>query len=243
MSTPSKTEIPLPVDIHPRPTPYHVGSDTTHHTEVAQWDGKLPGVCIGSEAEATGTGGSHGVPRVCPLIGYLDCGLVRSHGKRIVNSNSKSKNQTIATVTHLNKFLNPRIVKNRKWAVFRIVNHSHTIWDPKANPRGLLGGHLNIQCLIAKSDQMQHLLLDSTLDFLCLSETWLNKNAPSAAVNVSGFKVFRRDREISKGGGVICLLGGQVQRAEETCMQKRFPESYCNCKDFYFSPDKSGAAG
>ena len=90
---------------------------------------------------------------------------------------------------------------------------------------------------------MQHLLLDSTLDFLCLSETWLNKNAPSAAVNVSGFKVFRRDREISKGGGVICLLGGQVQRAEETCMQKRFPESYCNCKDFYFSPDKSGAAG
>lgn len=168
MSTPSETEFLLPVDIHPctapyhvgsdatrhtemaqrdgelhpRPAPYHAGSDATRHTEVAQWDGELPAVCTGSEAEASGAGGSHGVPRACPPIGHLDRGLVRSHGERndfsigsktsqtslssANNSNSKSKNRTVATVTHVNKLLNPRIVKNRKWAIFRTVNHSRT---------------------------------------------------------------------------------------------------------------------
>lgn len=96
-----------------------------------------------------------------------------------------------------------------------------THWDPTAKPKGLLGGHLNIRSLISKSDQIQHLLLDSNLDFLCLSETWLNKNAPSAAVNVSGFKVFRRDRERSKGGGVMVYVKNVFQ-----CNEIKW--SYCN---------------
>ncbi len=45
-------------------------------------------------------------------------------------------------------------------------------------------------------------LLDSNLDFLCLSETWLHENSPSAALEVPGFKLYRRDRVGSKGGGV-----------------------------------------
>lgn len=86
------------------------------------------------------------------------------------------------------------ISKNRKWDVFRTVNHSRTVWDPKAKPRGILGGHLNIRSIKIKSLQVQHLLTDSNLDFLCLSETWLKESSPSAASNVPGFKSFRRDR-------------------------------------------------
>lgn len=101
------------------------------------------------------------------------------------------------------KLINPAIMKYRKWKVFQTVNNSRIIWDPRAKSRGLLGGHLNIQSIKSKSDQIQHLLTDSNLDFLCLSETWLHEHAPSAALVVPGYVNFRRDRVGSKGGGVM----------------------------------------
>lgn len=74
---------------------------------------------------------------------------------------------------------NPAVVKNRKWNVFQTVNHSKIIWDSKSKPNGLFGGHLNIRSLISKSAQIQHILTESNLDYLCLSETWLKANSPS----------------------------------------------------------------
>ncbi|KAK7922272.1 hypothetical protein WMY93_009174 [Mugilogobius chulae] len=80
------------------------------------------------------------------------------------------------------KHINPGIRKHRKWALFRTVNHSRIIWDSKAKPKGLLGGHLNVRSIIPKTDQITHLLENSNLDFLGISETWLHDNAPSAAL-------------------------------------------------------------
>jgi len=84
-----------------------------------------------------------------------------------------------------------------------------TLW---AEPRGLLGGHLNIRSLLSKSEQIQHLLLGSNLDFLCLSETWLNQNAPLAALNIPGYNIYRTDRQVSKkGGGVMVYIRSTLQ--------------------------------
>ena len=85
-----------------------------------------------------------------------------------------------------NKVLNIAISKNRKLNLFQTVNHSRIIWDPKSKPRGILGGHLNIRSFKSKSDQIHQLLLDSNLDFLCLSETWLNENSPLSILHVPG---------------------------------------------------------
>ncbi len=120
------------------------------------------------------------------------------------------------------KQLNPGIAKNKKWEVFQTVNHSRTVWDPKAKPKGLLGGHLNIRNIRSKSEQIQHLLLDSNLDFLCLSETWLNQNAPLAALNIPGYNIYRKDREGSKkGGGVMVYIKSTLQ-----CLKMQW--SNCN---------------
>lgn len=45
------------------------------------------------------------------------------------------------------KLLNPGIAKNRKWEVFQTVNHSRTMWDPRAKPKGLLGQWFSILVL------------------------------------------------------------------------------------------------
>lgn len=49
------------------------------------------------------------------------------------------------------------------------VNQGHILWDSWAKPSGLLGGHLNIQSSIPKSEQLQYHI--NYLCYLCLSET------------------------------------------------------------------------
>ena len=86
--------------------------------------------------------------------------------------------------------LNPSILKMRKFNSFQTVNNARVLWDHLAKPSGLLGGHLNIHSLVPKSDQIKHILIDSNLDYLCLSETWLNKNSPSSAIHIPGYNAF-----------------------------------------------------
>lgn len=70
--------------------------------------------------------------------------------------------------------VNRAIQNNRKFKFFQTVNNSRIIWDLNVKPKGILGGHLNIRSLKSKSDQINHILLESNLDYLCLSETWLH---------------------------------------------------------------------
>lgn len=72
-----------------------------------------------------------------------------------------------------------------------------------SKPKGILGGHLNIRSILPKRDQIQHLLTDSNLDFLALSETWLNSNIQTSMIDVPGYICHRKDRTSKKGGGVL----------------------------------------
>ncbi len=106
--------------------------------------------------------------------------------------------------------LNPAIRKNRRINFFKTLNHAKLIWDPQSKPKGLLGGHLNIRSIVSKSNQLEHLLSHSNLDFLGLSETWLNKHSPEAAFDISGYNVFRRDRNKGKGGGLLVYVKNTI---------------------------------
>ena len=144
-------------------------------------------------------------------MGSLD-GSCDFSGPSATNSGTCASRVPIVTQSVNRKRLNSGIAKNRKWEVFQTVNHSRIVWDPKAKTKGLLGGHLNIRSILSKSEQIQHLLLDSNLDFLCLSETWLNQNAPLAALNVPGYNIYRKDREGSKkGGGVVVYIKSTLE--------------------------------
>lgn len=129
--------------------------------------------------------------------------------KKAVKHAITTPNQTTCSVH--SKILNVVITKNRKLNIFQTVNHSRIIWDPKLKPRGVLGGHLNIRSFKSKRDQIHQLLLDSNLDFLCLTETWLNENSPSSALHVPGYKVHREDRVGSKGGGDLIFVKDRFQ--------------------------------
>ncbi|KAK7877748.1 hypothetical protein WMY93_030562 [Mugilogobius chulae] len=101
---------------------------------------------------------------------------------------------------------NPAVAKHKSLHIFQTVNHARVIWDRKLKPKGLFGGHLNIRSLVSKADQLKHLLTNSNLDFLCISETWLRPSTPEHVFTVPGYQCFRRDRPEGKGGGVLLYI-------------------------------------
>ncbi|KAK0142318.1 putative RNA-directed DNA polymerase from transposon X-element [Merluccius polli] len=127
------------------------------------------------------------------------------------------------------KGLNPAIKKYRKTNIFKTLNHAKIVWDPKSKPTGLLGGHLNIRSAVSKQSQLEHLLSDSNLDFLGLSETWLKKNSSVAAINFPGYNLFRRDR---MGGKADSLFYEQLETMLKECDNKMelllFGDLNCN---------------
>jgi hypothetical protein len=69
-------------------------------------------------------------------------------------------------------------------------------------PRGMVIGHLNVRGLKSSIDELRHLLIGSQVDFLFLSETWLNPSSNSGLYGIPGYTLFRKDRTHKLGGGV-----------------------------------------
>jgi len=78
------------------------------------------------------------------------------------------------------------VEKHRKLQYIQTVNNSKIFGGGGAKPRGILGGHLYIRSMLSKHEQLKKLLMDSNVDFLCLSETWLTKTFPSTSLAKPG---------------------------------------------------------
>ena len=60
-----------------------------------------------------------------------------------------------------------------------------------------------LQLLITK-------LCNFAIDVAAVTETWLNSNVSSCELTISGYKLFRRDREGRKGGGLCIFVKDSV---------------------------------
>ena len=75
--------------------------------------------------------------------------------------------------------------------------------------KGFRMGHLNIQGISNKIDQVNLLLgsENNQIHVLGLSESKLNTNHPDSAFEINGYqKPFRRDRELNSGGGLLVYV-------------------------------------
>ena len=101
---------------------------------------------------------------------------------------------------------NRATLKQRQSRLFQTVNHAQIIWNTDTKPNGILGGNINVRSILPKIDQIQNLLMESNLDFLCMSETWLNSSVPTDLINISGYTCYRKDRPKGRGGGVLIYI-------------------------------------
>lgn len=69
-------------------------------------------------------------------------------------------------------------------------------------------GHLNARSLGTGFDFFTGVVLSSSFDIMCVSETWLNDNLPSDYFSIPNYRVFRHDRH-TRGGGV-CIYARDI---------------------------------
>lgn len=112
-----------------------------------------------------------------------------------------STNCLIKSAMSTSMYRNPKVRKQRLFKTFPTVNHAKVLWDSKMKPRGLFGGHF--RSIASKSERLLHLLSNSDLDFLCISETV--NNSHNNVFMVSGCQWFRQGRTLEKvsGGGLV----------------------------------------
>lgn len=64
----------------------------------------------------------------------------------------------------------------------------------------------NAQSIKNKLNELHYLLHLSSFDIICITETWLNDTVPdNIIIDSSSYSVFRSDRKMSRGGGVMVL--------------------------------------
>lgn len=71
---------------------------------------------------------------------------------------------------------------------------------------GLHVCHINAQSLLPKIDEFRDLFEESSVDVICVSETWLRDDFNDAMCCLSGYRVFRCDRVGCIGGGVAIYV-------------------------------------
>lgn len=69
--------------------------------------------------------------------------------------------------------------------------------------RGIHICHINAQSLNNKTDEFRVTFENSSVDVICVSETWLVKGTPDSLVNLNGYRIFRADRDTRAGGVAI----------------------------------------
>jgi hypothetical protein len=79
----------------------------------------------------------------------------------------------------------------------------------------------NSRSLVNKIDELSGTVSNLLADIIVITETWLTSNVDSAVINLSGFSIFRRDREDGRRG-----LG-----------RVRLSEKLSTCSPFEGSPE------
>ena len=103
--------------------------------------------------------------------------------------------------------------------------------------------HLNTQSVLDKQAELQHFMHQHNVDIFSLNETWLNKNKK---FKISNYRIFRRDRTTSRGGGVCLaihqnLIATTVEHQfQEECIIIRLPNIINGTSDLivssYYNP-------
>ena len=78
--------------------------------------------------------------------------------------------------------------------------------DTFKNRKGLGIIHLNIRSALPKMDNIKILVRQTDPDVLILGESWLKKHTNDSAISLPGYNIFRVDKAIKRGGGVVIYV-------------------------------------
>ena len=84
--------------------------------------------------------------------------------------------------------------------------------------KGFKLAHLNVRSLLKKVDQLRMYMINTKIDVLTISETWLKPHLNTALVNIEGYTALRLDRKNGRkkrGGGLLTYVHNQHDSLSE----------------------------
>ncbi|XP_059223077.1 uncharacterized protein LOC131996900 [Stomoxys calcitrans] len=96
-----------------------------------------------------------------------------------------------------------------------IINKNE-IGNLNLNPAHFNAIHLNAQSIAPRSnstklEEIRSLFEDKIFQVIGVSETWLNASISDAAVHIDGYRVYRSDRLVQRGGGVCVYVNNALK--------------------------------
>lgn len=93
---------------------------------------------------------------------------------------------------------------------------------------GLHVCHINPQSLVNKIDEFRLIFENSSIDIICVSETWFDANINSEVFSLKGFRLYRADRHGRIGGGAAIYVRNTIKSKHLHCSNST------NNSQFYF---------
>lgn len=75
--------------------------------------------------------------------------------------------------------------------------------------------HINICSIFQKTVDLLFLFKNLKSDIISINETWLSSSIPNSSLFFDGFKIFRLDRFLKRGGGVMILVNNRLNAVLE----------------------------
>ncbi len=77
--------------------------------------------------------------------------------------------------------------------------------------------YTNAQSLLSKVDELRINICDLLPDVISITETWLSEQIDNRELTIPGFRLFRKDRDNRKGGGVATFIKNGLHVSEKNC--------------------------
>lgn len=95
-----------------------------------------------------------------------------------------------------------------------------SIHDLGISKNGMIIGHINIQGIRSKFDELQILLTSNKIDIFGITETKLDQIHITESFTINGFQVpFRKDRSNKKGGGILVYVRNNISCCQRTDLE------------------------
>ena len=83
---------------------------------------------------------------------------------------------------------------------------------------GILMASINVRSLLPKIEEIRILLSTTSMDLLCVCETWLDDSIGDSEIAVQGYSVIRKDRN-RHGGGVLVFIKDGIKFNSISCIK------------------------
>ena len=91
---------------------------------------------------------------------------------------------------------------------------SSVVIEPYVSLKGIKTIHINTRSIFSKFDEFKLIINELKPDIICMTETWLNSTVTDKEIELTNYCLYRKDRQIGRGGGIAVFINKSRLQSE-----------------------------